>query len=257
MLRIISLGAGVQSTTMALMAAVGEIKPMPDCAIFADTQDESAATYAHLAWLESILPFPVYRASRGHLSKALLNGDDAARIPAFLRGGGLMKRQCTRNFKIRIIGRKTREILGVGSRGYIPPKTVERWIGISIDEADRMKPPVRRYESHRWPLIEAEMTRQQCDDWLHAHFKRRAPKSSCKCCPFQSDAQWRALKERSPDEFAQACWIDAQLRSHKNKARFRGEPYLHRSRIPLAEIDFSSGTPHDQFSNECDGVCGV
>jgi hypothetical protein len=38
LLRVISLGAGVQSTTMALMAARGEIAPMPDCAIFADTQ---------------------------------------------------------------------------------------------------------------------------------------------------------------------------------------------------------------------------
>jgi hypothetical protein len=40
MIRIISLGAGVQSTTMALMAAHGEINPLPDCAIFADTQWE-------------------------------------------------------------------------------------------------------------------------------------------------------------------------------------------------------------------------
>ena len=40
LLHVISLGAGVQSTTMALMAAHGEITPMPDCAIFADTQAE-------------------------------------------------------------------------------------------------------------------------------------------------------------------------------------------------------------------------
>lgn len=32
-LRVLSLGAGVQSTTLALMAARGEIGPMPDCAI--------------------------------------------------------------------------------------------------------------------------------------------------------------------------------------------------------------------------------
>ena len=37
MLEVISLGAGVQSTTMALMAAHGEIEPMPDLAIFTDT----------------------------------------------------------------------------------------------------------------------------------------------------------------------------------------------------------------------------
>ncbi|WP_171177628.1 hypothetical protein [Ruegeria sp. HKCCD8929] len=36
-LRVFSLGAGVQSTTLSLMAAHGEIGPMPDAAIFADT----------------------------------------------------------------------------------------------------------------------------------------------------------------------------------------------------------------------------
>jgi hypothetical protein len=40
MLTVLSLGAGVQSSTMALMAAKGEIIPMPDCAIFADTGAE-------------------------------------------------------------------------------------------------------------------------------------------------------------------------------------------------------------------------
>jgi len=43
-LRVLSLGAGVQSTTLALMAAHGEIEP-PDCAIFADTQWEPRAVY--------------------------------------------------------------------------------------------------------------------------------------------------------------------------------------------------------------------
>ena len=37
MIDILNLGAGVQSSTMALMAAHGEITPMPDVAIFADT----------------------------------------------------------------------------------------------------------------------------------------------------------------------------------------------------------------------------
>ena len=38
-LRVLSLGAGVQSTTLALMIEKGEI-PMVDCAIFADTMGE-------------------------------------------------------------------------------------------------------------------------------------------------------------------------------------------------------------------------
>ena len=36
-LRVLSLGAGVQPTALALMAAHGIIDPMPDCAVFADT----------------------------------------------------------------------------------------------------------------------------------------------------------------------------------------------------------------------------
>lgn len=75
MIHVISLGAGVQSTTMALMAAHGEIKPMPDVAIFADTQWEPKAVYDHLDWLGSpnVLPFPIKRVTAGNLRQAIMD----------------------------------------------------------------------------------------------------------------------------------------------------------------------------------------
>lgn len=48
---VLSLGAGVQSTTMLLMAAAGELEPLPELAIFADTGWEPATVYEHLDWL--------------------------------------------------------------------------------------------------------------------------------------------------------------------------------------------------------------
>ena len=68
-LRCLSLGTGVQSTTMALMAARGELTPMPDIAIFADTGWEPAAVYDHLDWLRSgeVLPFPVEIVKKSNL----------------------------------------------------------------------------------------------------------------------------------------------------------------------------------------------
>ena len=63
----ISLGAGVQSSAMALMAAHGEITPMPEAAIFADTQHEPEEVYAWLDWLKEQLPFPVHEVSKGDL----------------------------------------------------------------------------------------------------------------------------------------------------------------------------------------------
>ena len=91
-LRLLSLGAGVQSTTVALMAAHGEL-PMPDAAIFADTQAEPEGVYEHLRWLMSpnVLPFRVHVVTRGNLERALLDGRNATgqgfvTIPFFTLG---------------------------------------------------------------------------------------------------------------------------------------------------------------------------
>src|SRR4051812_25177815 len=91
-LRVISLGAGVQSTTMALMAAHGEIGPMPDAAIFADTGWEPKHVYDHLRWLMSgnVLPFPVHIVSNGNLRDDLVARHSAragrfVTVPWFLR----------------------------------------------------------------------------------------------------------------------------------------------------------------------------
>ena len=49
--RVLSLGAGVQSSTLALMIEHGEV-PMVDCAIFADTGDEPKEVYKWLDFLK-------------------------------------------------------------------------------------------------------------------------------------------------------------------------------------------------------------
>lgn len=80
-LTYISLGAGVQSSVMALMAARGELTPMPEFAVFADTQDEPQSVYRWLDWLEKQLPFPVHRVSYGKLS------DSAKRVITSKKSG--------------------------------------------------------------------------------------------------------------------------------------------------------------------------
>ena len=69
----INLGAGVQSSCMALMAARGELGPMPDAAIFADTQAEPDSVYKWLKFLEKELPFPVHKVTLGSLTKESLD----------------------------------------------------------------------------------------------------------------------------------------------------------------------------------------
>lgn len=261
MLRVISLGAGVQSTTMALMAAHGEIGPMPDAAIFADTQDEPAEVYEHLRWLMSpnVLPFPVHIVTAGKLSAALISGDDKARIPCFVGAGGLSKRQCTSNFKLRVIRRKIRDLLGVGPRGYVRAAAVESWIGISTDEAIRKKPSGFAFIVNRHPLIEKWMDRSACKTWLKNNGYPIPPKSACIQCAFQGNIGWRKRKE-NPAEWAEVTTLDNWLRLPKQIARFRGELFLHPSKVPLADADLSAPELPllgGLFGHECEGMCGV
>jgi len=74
-LRVLSLGAGVQSSTLYLMACAGEFgEESPTVAIFADTQWEPPAVYEWLGWLESIgsNKIPIRRVSVGNLREAAL-----------------------------------------------------------------------------------------------------------------------------------------------------------------------------------------
>jgi hypothetical protein len=271
MLRIISIGAGVQSTTMALMAAHGEIGPMPDCAIFADTQSEPKKVYEHLSWLMSpnVLPFPVHIVTRGSLRQEILDASAGikgawGRPPFFLANSdgttGMTRRQCTGDYKLDPIHKKVRELLGLKPRARSPKKQIaERWIGISLDEAIRMKPAKYAYERNRWPLVEKEMNRWDCLAWLSRNGYPQPPKSACTFCPYHSDAMWRDMKDNDPESWTDACAVDAALRSGKH-IMLKGEPYLHRSLRSLPEVDLSTPEDHGQlnlFNNECEGMCGV
>lgn len=89
-LRVLSLGAGVQSSTLALMMTRGEVEPAA-CAIFSDTQWEPRAVYTWLDWLERQLSFPVHRVSQGNLRSAVLRqanatGGRVASVPWHMPG---------------------------------------------------------------------------------------------------------------------------------------------------------------------------
>jgi hypothetical protein len=270
-LRAISLGAGVQSTTLALMAARGEIGPMPDCAIFADTGAEPLAVYKHLDWLETQLPFPVYRVSAGNLRDEIVGamaGQNRmdARPPFFTLSAknkrGMLNRQCTQDFKIIPIERKIRELLGLKKRQR-GPKTpvVEQWIGISWNEKIRRKVSRVRFIENRWPLCEREMRRGHCLTWCEERQYPKPPKSACTFCPFADDLRLRDMKEGDPVSFADAVEIDRVIRPGVPgpKRPKGGQWFVHEQCIPLDQVDLSTAEDRGQsnFLDECAGVCGV
>ena len=258
-MNVISLGAGVQSSTMAIMAARGEIEPMPDCAIFADTQAEPKKVYEWLDWLEKQLPFPVYRATKGDLGEAALRVHVSRNGIAYTKSSppayivdpagkrGILMRQCTEDYKLVPLFRKMREL-----RHGIP---VVQWIGISWDEADRMKPARQKWLTSWWPLVEMRITREDCLRWMADRGYPKPPRSACYFCPYHNDSEWMSM---DPDEFQRAVeWEKKFQETYSQVPSFRGVPYLHASRKPLDQVQFDSKKQLNLFRNECVGMCGV
>ena len=76
-MRCLSLGAGVQSSAMILMADRGDFGDVPEHAIFADTQSEPPWVYEHLSWLESeIKHIKIHRVTAGSLENDVLKSRD-------------------------------------------------------------------------------------------------------------------------------------------------------------------------------------
>jgi hypothetical protein len=272
-LRVLSLGAGVS-----------------------DTGWEPRAVYDHLEWLMSpnVLPFPVHIVSAGNIREQLVKagqGNRWASIPAFARtvtpagaevpvldedeegelvevatrrttsetvSIGMIRRQCTTEFKVVPIRRKVRELAGLTRKRSPSVPVVESWIGISTDEIVRAKPSFEAWQVKRFPLIEMRMSRQDCLAWLRRHDYPDPPKSACIGCPFHSDSLWRSMRDNDAEAWADAVQVDRAIRT--GLRGIRGEVFLHRSGVPLEEVELSTAADHGQLDlwpNECEGMCGV
>lgn len=261
-LRTLSLGAGVQSTCLLLLAAEGSL-PRLDAAIFADTGWEPRAVYEHLDRIEQEIAapagIPILRVASGNIrADALDPAHRFASMPLHILnpdgGAGMTRRQCTGEYKIKPIKKKVRELLGYPYPQRIPKGTAaEQWIGISTDEFHRAKDADVAYMRNRFPLIELCMTRADCLRLLRARGFGSTPKSACLGCPYHGNAQWRALRDGSPAEWADVVEFDKAIRTGNARANadgklLLGQAYLHRSRVPLHQAPIDRATARERVS---------
>lgn len=311
MIEVLSLGGGVQSTTVALMSCLGEL-PKLSCAIFADTGWEPAAVYAHVEWLKEYckphfpvvvvgnrkirddaivsqvrgvksagqrwasLPYFTRRVWRP-IDEDLFELDELVRIRKEARKNcakllrimrelqfgrhceqrGMIKRQCTKEYKIAFIEKYIkRELLGIKPRCRAPVElAVNHWFGISFDEWTRARTFRERWQQSFYPLIDMRITRTGCADWLTANGFNVPARSACIGCPFHSDDEWRAMRDERPEEWQDACEFDDAIRKCGGR---RGDCFLHRSCVPLRHVDLRTDADLGYRSlfpvlNGCDG----
>ena len=167
---------------------------------------------------------------------------------------GMLFRQCTRDYKIRVIERVIRTL--AGNTRKLADNAITQLYGISMDEMERMTESKHRWAQHGYPLIERRMTREDCQTWLADNGHPLAPKSACYFCPYRSDAGWKHMQQTQPKTYARAVKFDRLMRSRGSLPNVRGNVYVHRSCQPLVAVNFDDASV-DMFSDECAGVCGV
>jgi hypothetical protein len=248
-LRLLSLGAGVQSTALALLSAEGDLLPRVDGAIFADTGWEPKAVYEHLARLEAVLPFPVYRVAKGNIrDDALDPAHRFAMMPLYVRNQdgqeGRARRQCTSEYKLGPISMDERD------------RALQ-------DDTGALKRGDVQYQRLAYPLIETlGWSRADCEVYLRSRGWTSVAKSACIGCPFHGNAQWRDLRDNHPDEWEDAVEFDAAIRHGSARAlaqgqQLRGEGmYLHRSLLPLSVAPIDRVTRPERKAAQTD-VLGV
>jgi len=265
-LRILSLGAGVQSTTILLMMIEGELEK-PDHVIFADTQWEPNEVYEHLKELEALMQqhrIPFHKVTEGNIRQDALNpGKRSASMPlhTYNKDGskGMVRRQCTNEYKIKPLLKKQRELVGLGKGARSKEHLATTIIGISYDESQRMRDPAFSWLRNEYPLVDRKITREACLQWCANHGHKTPPRSACIGCPFKSQNEWRKLHDTMPVEWADAVEFDRELRGLNKSTRFKGDLYLHSQVKPLDEVDLRTDQEmgiYTLWDTECAGMCG-
>lgn len=280
MLRVFSYGGGVQSTAALVLAANGRLDYQTF--IFANVGDDSehpdtlryvravAMPYAREKGIELLELSNARFGKTETLYQRLMRPDRSIGIPVRMSNGAPGTRACTKDFKIKVIDARLRELLPKGSTQarrkalltYCGIKKIDKQtmpivlkkidaflqeyeplaevgLGISLDEFQRMKPNMAKetiaWKINDFPLIEQRLDRQACMNIIRGSGLPVPPKSSCWFCPFHSMRKWQEMREEEPELFWKAAKLEEYINHKRNHVLGKDMVWLTPKLKPLAQ----------------------
>lgn len=265
-IRAISFGGGQQSTAMMVLAAQGRIdyRTFLFCNVGNDTEDPRTIEYFH----EHVIPYAekydlemvelrriMQRSGEERtLYEQVMRPSRTIDIPMRMDNGAPGNRNCTKEFKIKLIERWLRD------HGATADTPAVVGVGISLDEiqraTNRRNSPI---EQTVYPLLDLGLRRTDCQRIIRDAGLPVPPKSACWFCPMKRPADWHNLRRERPDLFAKACEMEATLIARRATLLDKnGQPkdpvYLTRFAKPLAEA-IPDGVDLLPMFDEADGAC--
>ena len=278
-LHVFSSGMGVQSTAAMVLMAQGKLHTAAGDRythlVFAHVGEDSEHPKT-LAYLEEVaLPFAQEHGLRlevlrktyqrgerkGQPQTVLGRLEGATRtipIPARMSNGSPGNRNCTTDFKVKVIAAWTK------AQGATPQAPATLGIGFSADEAMRVGNgggPIP-WQTKDYPLLRLRLRRADCIHLIQQAGLPVPPKSSCFFCPFLQPAQWLRMRREEPDLFFRAAEVERAM-NEKRVALGRDRVWLTRFAVPLEEAIVDTGQTslfdllaQDEEGGQCDsGHC--
>lgn len=242
MIRIMSMGAGVQTTAMLL-----KWHERYDYIIFADTGDEYAETYWYIE--NYLKPF----CKEHNLEWVTVKHKHGFSLMEWCIKRKIIpirtRRWCTMDFKVKPINRFIRTL---GAKKKNP---VHVDIGISMDESQRANFTKKdvQYIVKEYPLLDAKLTRSDCKKIITDYGWPLPPKSGCDFCMFQKRSTLRKMLA-TPEGKARLIEID---KMEKNDRYYPRKPLIGKFTIDgLLKNGTLDDFPDDDNDDSCDdGYC--
>lgn len=266
-MKVLSFGAGMQSTALALMScenAVATEPPFPlvpvyDIVVFCDLGLEPP-------WVQHQMEFTRRACEKAGIRfKAL----DAPLYTDFMENFGerrtisipwwtlredghksKMPRNCTIDYKIELISRFIRwDVLGYQKGQRLRPEDIkahEMHMGFSAEEVNRCKENPNKLFVNRFPLVDMGLTRADNYAYIKDVWGLETKASACAFCPFHRNYFFQHLKKHEPGLYGKVVEVDELLRDKTPKPPMDSDLFISRSRKRLEEL-----TPEDCDDAEC------
>lgn len=274
-LKILSSGNGTPSTSLSLMSCENAHcintgrpprwpkVPVYDYILFCDL-------HAEPSWVRRQADFVAAACNEaGIIYKELdadLYGDftnnfgksHVSAIPAWTvlpdGGKGKLPRQCTCDYKIKIIDRFIRyEVLNYVYHHPAPwwdKHFHEMHLGIMYEERRRAKESEQTIFENKFPLVEMGWTRADCFRYNKETWGLETWASSCVFCPFHTGYFFSWLKEHEPESYAIALEVDEVMERNKAIPPLKSVLYLTKRRKRLRDLTDEDAGDFQTFSYE-------
>jgi len=256
--KVLSLGAGQQSTALALMSVENKLKgrfihdkvPIYDAIVFCDLGAEAYWVYEQVRFIEkacTAVGIPFYVLTEKNLYKDYLNSFGIKRVVAmpFWSIGedgkkAKMRRHCTIDYKINIIHKFVRYSLldyrkGQRTRPH-DLEAHEMHLGFSYEESERRFSSYNPIFKNKYPLVDMKQTRADNYKYVYETWGFKTKGSACIMCPFHQNYFFHYLKHHDKAKYNDVVCFDNLIGEKQHLTPIRSRIFVSRSRKRICDL---------------------